>query len=315
MPSLNRIFGPRCTYIPYVTNTFNLPYSVPVKIKGIELKIDYRQLCLFSSEEQHPIPIIACCGWGSGWEGMAPLAFSLACEGFELYLISLPGYGNSDNLPPEFIAPGILDLMADVVIEFCAQMKIPVAYMVGHSMAGAIAMEVAKKKPSLVEKVGLLNPCGINQYYYLFQKISMAKRFILSGAKLHMRYKWQKLLSREDDYILELVAWCGKQKNPFGKDRKRQRIQEFNDICNTHLVQKMDAFASFPPVVFVGGGNDSVFSAEVGRAVLRKACRDRTTFQSSILQDVPHNLTLYHSEVTAAMLGHLLTTEACAERI
>jgi len=149
----------------------------------------------------------------------------------------------------------------------------------------------------------LLNASGIRQYRNIFSKILMAKRFILSGARLHLRYKWMSFLSKEDDYIIELVSWCGKQKSPFGKGRFKQRIVEFLDICHSCLLEDAKK-APFTFVVYIAGAKDTVFKPFKGKGLLLEAISRHRKVESSILAGVPHNPTLFHSEITAAMIGH-----------
>jgi pimeloyl-ACP methyl ester carboxylesterase len=304
MPSLNRIFSERKQYLPEVIEILREQTTTEIEMDGVRLRIDYRCIVI-PSLKKHSIPFVLSCGWGSGWEGIVPLAFSLACEGFEVFIISLPGYGDSDNFPPGMIAPNILELMAKVVIKFLRCLNIPRAPVIGHSMAAIIAMKAARKEPLLVEKVVLLNAGGIHQYRNVFSKLSMAKRFILSGVRLHLRYKWMSFLSKEDDYLIKLVSWCGKQKSPFGKGRLKQRIVEFMEICRSCLLEDAKR-APFTFVVYIAGAKDTVFKPFKGKELLLEAISRHGKVGSSVLAGVPHNPTLFHSEITAAMIGHFI---------
>jgi pimeloyl-ACP methyl ester carboxylesterase len=304
MPSLNKIFIERKQYLPGVIEILRKKTTAEIEVDGVRLKIDYRRIVI-PSLKKHSIPFVLSCGWGSGWEGIVPLAFSFACEGFEVFIISLPGYGDSDNLPPEMITPNILELMAKIVIKFLKCLNIPRAPVIGHSMAAIIAMKAARKEPMLVEKVVLLNAGGIRQYRNIFSKILMAKRFILSGVRLHLRYKWMSFLSKEDDYIIELVSWCGKQKSPFGKGRLKQRIVEFLDICRSCLLEDAKK-APFTFVVYIAGAKDTVFNPFEGKELLLEAISRHGKVGSSVLAEVPHNPTLFHSEITAAAICYFL---------
>lgn len=303
MTSIIQIFKERKECLPEFIEILEHPTAVNIILDDINLSIDYRKIVI-PSLKKYSIPIVMSCGWGSGWEGIVPLAFSLACEGFEIFIISLPGYGDSDNLPSEIINEDVLKEMAKAVIEVMKKLAISSGYLIGHSMAAIYLAKVAKMKPHMVKKLVLLNAAGIKRYNNIFSKLAMTKRFIFSGIKLHLRYKWLGLLSKEDDFMLELVAWCGKQKSPFEKGRRKQRFFEFRDICKGDLVR--DAKEIEIPVVYISGDKDTVFDPYEGKKLLSQAFPSNRVLDSDIIAGVPHNSTLYHTEIVAAMIGRFL---------
>ncbi|MDC2887885.1 alpha/beta fold hydrolase [Psychrosphaera algicola] len=67
---------------------------------------------------------------------------------FEVFLIDAPAHGKSSTPTP-------LDLqsMADMVITFIKQQHLSKVSLLGHSLGGKIAMEVALKEPTLITKL------------------------------------------------------------------------------------------------------------------------------------------------------------------
>lgn len=322
MPSLNEIFSKREKYLPKIVKQLerrkgysHLPIlgGDPVttdKLYGV----DWRRLSI--EECQHsPIPIFDLTGWGSGWEGTLPLAFSLCCEGYETYLLSLPGYGNSENPPPEFYKKRYFQNAASTILAFCNHHEIYQAYFIGHSMAAQILAELASINPDLVAKLVLLCPSGIERNKR-FPKIRLIYDFSVSGIKL--RRENQRLLeqSGEEDYLKPLIDWCLKQENPWGKGRKYQRWHEFNAICKNGLLRSLISikeecdFSRWPirrpRLVYISGESDSVFPAFDNLNTLWEIGDLLPKLQGTVLAGVPHNPTLFHSEITAAAIAHFL---------
>lgn len=68
-----------------------------------------------------------------------------------VFLVDLPGHGNSPG--PSFDSVGGY---ADALNEAFADNAVPPAYIVGHSMGGAIAMDLAMRYPALVKGIVLI---------------------------------------------------------------------------------------------------------------------------------------------------------------
>ncbi|MCK4635408.1 MAG: hypothetical protein KAT32_00955 [Candidatus Moranbacteria bacterium] len=83
--SINEIFEYRKKFIPEVGKQLKNPTSIDVEVAGEKLNIDYRVVQIESEidkeENKNQDPVLLLTGFGSGWEGIAELAFSLACEG------------------------------------------------------------------------------------------------------------------------------------------------------------------------------------------------------------------------------------------
>ena len=67
---------------------------------------------------------------------------------FKVFLIDAPGHGDSDSVSPLSIGN-----MATEVANFITELNIGPVAILGHSLGGKIAMEVALTKPNLVSKL------------------------------------------------------------------------------------------------------------------------------------------------------------------
>jgi pimeloyl-ACP methyl ester carboxylesterase len=74
--------------------------------------------------------------------------------------IDLPGYGKSSKGDYPFS----MSFFAEQVALFCEQLGLSKVVLVGHSMGGQIALTLALQKPTLVERLVLLAPAGIETF-------------------------------------------------------------------------------------------------------------------------------------------------------
>lgn len=77
--------------------------------------------------------------------------------------IDLPGYGGS-TVVNRINASAQLDFYAERIAAMLGQLKINKAIVIGHSMGGQIAMILALKYPSLISKLILVAPAGLETF-------------------------------------------------------------------------------------------------------------------------------------------------------
>ncbi len=85
--------------------------------------------------------------------GALARAWSQADETLKLVLPDQLGHGRSPPLPPS----GSLDAMAESVADLLDQLGLDHADIVGHSMGGRVALALARRSPSRVGKIALLD--------------------------------------------------------------------------------------------------------------------------------------------------------------
>ncbi|MGI8945395.1 MAG: alpha/beta fold hydrolase, partial [Thermoleophilaceae bacterium] len=87
--------------------------------------------------------------------------------------IDLPGFGRSE-MPGERIS---IELYGNFVADVCRRLELTPAVLVGNSMGGFVAAEVAIRAPEVVERLMLLSAAGISQ-------MDIARRPLLAAAKV-----------------------------------------------------------------------------------------------------------------------------------
>lgn len=306
MLSLNQIFSERAELVPLAQKQLKRSREWAINVCGETCHVNYVTLNLVTQTYMTPVVLLP--GWGSGWEGISPLAFSLACEGHSVILVSLPGYGSSENPPKEYFGKWFLFHAACVVFGLLEKLKIQKAHVVGHSMGAQIAAKMAEVDSKRIDRLVLLSPGGVTRYSF-FGGLIMAKRFISSGIRLHLNHRKMTRELDEEDYLQPLIDLCGKQKSPFGGwQRLKQRWAEFQATRKGGLVETLSK-SNIHMVFYISGMLDTVFPPEENGIAILKAIIylvDLQVYDGSILNDIPHNPTLFHSEITAAAISHYL---------
>ena len=92
-------------------------------------------------------------GWSSSSYAMSPLVQMLS-QRFHVVSVDLPGYGAS----PRFTKSISIQAYADLMAEFAEQISDGAVIVVGHSMGGMIALNMAMSYPVLIERMVLIAP-------------------------------------------------------------------------------------------------------------------------------------------------------------
>lgn len=303
--SIFESFSYREELISMIGSQLSYTRKFEVRIGKDKIKVDYRIISL-NELGQSAYPVVLLSGFGSGWEGIIELGFSLACEGRKVILVSLPGYGNSDN-PSEWYynAPDFRN-EAEVLFHLINQEDLRgylKFHLVGHSMGGVILQKFARMNADKISSITLLNPPVIWKREAPFR---LAKRFVLSGFHAAIEFWWRLKRSDKKDYEKGLYDFIRKPKSPFSFDRLKQRISEINRISNIGWFVFRGTLNALGragvPTTFVYSELDSVYPH-------REQPKDFYSEQKvnvSVMTGLRHNTTLAPDEITAANIEHYL---------
>jgi len=313
--SISRIFEKeREKYIAEVGRQLETPKSIKVEIAGENLNIDYRVISIEGVENKDVDPVLALPGFGSGWEGISELCFSLAGEGRKVITFSLPGYGNSDTPSDKYNEESNFSNEAEVVNQLIKKLKENgeigenKIHLVGHSMAGAILSEFASRYPDQVSSLTLLDSAGISDKENI---TLMAAKFFASGIHTVAEYKIRLALSGEKDYEKKIYKYIPKAKSPFGVGRVKQRLSEASKLSSGRVLENLKNINDVP-IIYMSGELDLVFPpGEKGDensqlAKIISAVNNKANIETSALFGLRHNPTISADEITAANIEHYL---------
>jgi pimeloyl-ACP methyl ester carboxylesterase len=309
-PSINQIFENRKDFIPEVGKQLEKETKAKVEINGEKLSVDYRVISVESLEKKKGDAVVLLPGFGSGWEGISELGFSLACEGRKVVMPSLPGYGNSDNPSENYYKTDNFNNEAEVINQIIDKIgleKGAKVHLIGHSMGSEILATFAQKYPDKVSSLVLLNPAGVNDKE---EKFSLGGRFVGSGIKSVAEYNIRFAFSEEKEYEKEMWKHIPKTQSPFAKGRISQRLSEASRLSKGHLLEKIRNARC--PITYISGELDTVYppgkeddeNSQLARVI--ESVGDKTRIEKSVMMDLRHNTTLAPDEITAANIEHYL---------
>lgn len=117
-----------------------------------------------------PSPLVFLHGLGdSAIMTFAPIACHSALEGRGAILLDLPGFGYS-TAPASW--PGTIDAHADAVIALLDSLHLSRVTIIGHSMGASLALLVAARRPTLVERLILAEPLLVREHSELGKAIA-----------------------------------------------------------------------------------------------------------------------------------------------
>jgi len=307
--SITKIFENRKDFIPEVGKQLKKEIKAEVEVNGEKLKIDYRVISVESLENKNGDSVVLLPGFGSGWEGISELGFSLACEGRKIILPSLPGYGNSDNPSENYYKTSSFDNEAEVINQLLEKigMQEDKVHLVGHSMGSEIVATFAEKYPDKVSSLVLLNPAGIKDKE---NKFGLGGSFIGSGIRTSVEYSIRSAFSGEKDYEKEILKYIPKTQSPFAKSRVPQRLSEASRLSEGHLLEKIKNTKC--PITYISGQLDTVYppgkegvkNSQLARVI--ESVGNETRIEKSVMAGLRHNTTIAPDEITAANIEHYL---------
>jgi pyruvate dehydrogenase E2 component (dihydrolipoamide acetyltransferase) len=309
IPSINTIFEARKKFIPEVGKQLEQNQKIEVDVNEENISVDYRVITIEQLENKNGDPVLLLPGFGSGWEGIAELGFSLACEGRRVILPSLPGYGNSENPSSKYYNTDNFDNEAEVVAQIIDKLDFDgkKVHLIGHSMGSEILATVAQKYPDKVSSLTLLNPAGVEDE----DAFKLSTKFITSGIKTSSEFFVRDILSGEKDYERDLYKYISKPKSPFEGQRLKQRLAEAKKVSKGHLLEKISQVSN--PITYISGELDTVYppgnedddNAQLSKII--KAVNNEDNIEKSVMAKLQHNTTLAPDEITAANIEHYLT--------
>jgi pimeloyl-ACP methyl ester carboxylesterase len=118
-----------------------------LKIRGVD--VAYR-----TSGPPAGLPVVLIHGWASSgrmWDGlMAGLEDSFRC-----LAVDLPGHGDSEKLPLGWYS---MENLSRVIVDVCVGLRLRSPVLIGHSMGGTLALDLAAEGELRPSEVAVINP-------------------------------------------------------------------------------------------------------------------------------------------------------------
>src|SRR5471030_121812 len=95
-------------------------------------------------------------GWGCDWQIWSPIITELS-KIYELTLLDLPGFGQSENPPTTWNSTNYSWLLKEIFKE----LQLEKSVLIGHSFGGKISSIFAAQFPQLITKLMLVDSAGL----------------------------------------------------------------------------------------------------------------------------------------------------------
>lgn len=158
--------------------------------KGAPVEIAYRR-----GEPETPVsrdPLLLIHGSPGGSGDFGPIGRILVPDGFAFIAPDLPGFGRSTHDIPDYS----IQAHARYLLELMDALRIPQAHLVGYSMGGGVALEMADMAPGRVRSLTLLSSIGVQELElfgeyrlnHLVHGLQFALLWLLEEATPHFGY-------------------------------------------------------------------------------------------------------------------------------
>ncbi|HVU03854.1 MAG TPA: alpha/beta fold hydrolase [Polyangiaceae bacterium] len=244
----------------------------------------------FYLEAGHGDPVILLHGLGSTNSGMLPTLDDLG-RSYRVISPDIPGFGDSSKP----IRPYHAGFFASWLLAFLDELGIERAHLVGNSMGGRIALEVALRAPARVDRLALLSPAVAMKKRRLFVPLARALRpefalVPLPALRAHVTLVTKALFA--DPSRID-VSWHEAAADEFLRifSSARGRIAFLSALREIYLDDPSGPRGFWPrletlsrPALFLWGDRDVLVPAKFARHVERAVPHAR----SIVLPDCGH---------------------------
>jgi pyruvate dehydrogenase E2 component (dihydrolipoamide acetyltransferase) len=198
-------------------------------------------------------PILLLHGYGADMSSWMFNHAALA-EDRPVYALDLPGHGGSTK----DVGEASVQALAGIVLDYMDAVGIQRAHLVGHSLGGAIAVEIANVSPERVAALTLVAPAGFGkeisgEFIHGFQAESRARK---------LRPVLEMLVANPSLVSAEMVEDVLKFKRLDGAQDALRKIAEANFSGSTQRIALRDRLAGLQvPVHIVWGEADRILPA------------------------------------------------------
>ncbi|MCW3038460.1 MAG: hypothetical protein JWM31_365 [Solirubrobacterales bacterium] len=132
---------------------FRLPNGRPPLLRVHDVRVPAATISTLTTGQGPDVVLIH--GLGAAKTSFFPTVAALSRQGYRVHAIDLPGFGSSSKP-----LTGAYDAgwFAEAVVDFLDASGIQRAHLIGNSMGGRVALEVALRAPQRVNALGLLSP-------------------------------------------------------------------------------------------------------------------------------------------------------------
>ena len=159
-------------------------------------------------------PLVFLHGIGGGVEDWSENVGHFLEQGYRVYVVSLPGHGDSGPLPRDW------DRREDgrKILGFMDALNINRATLIGHSAGGLLALQVALEDRKRVEALVLVAPGGLGRHIgwkLRLLTLPLVGRFMLQPSRRQARAVMQVMFADPSRVRKEMIeTWLERRRDP-----------------------------------------------------------------------------------------------------
>ena len=172
-----------------------------------------------------------------------------------VYALDLPGHGQSTKIISD---PSVRGL-AKVVLSFMDELGIDQAHLIGHSLGGAIALQIAELDESRVTLLSLIAPVGLGSEI----NVAYINEFITADSRKQMKKALQELVADPNLVNRSLVNDMLKFKRTDGvEDALKAIASQFITKEGTQAENFLQVLSDLPKSMIIWGSEDKIIPSE-----------------------------------------------------
>jgi pimeloyl-ACP methyl ester carboxylesterase len=145
------------------------------------LDLDGIEIAYWTVGDEHAPAVVLLHGWASS-SRMWQSARGFLADGFHLVAVDLPGHGESGKPPWTWYT---IPRFADAVEGLIRRLRLERTSVIGHSMGGTIALELAGRTEALVRTLIVVNPVVTGRVYS--RSVAFRDRWVEPAVRISRR--------------------------------------------------------------------------------------------------------------------------------
>jgi pimeloyl-ACP methyl ester carboxylesterase len=262
-------------------------------------------------------------GLSADWRALAPQIRTLRRLGWTVHVVDLPGFA----LPPALRATdATVGQLAGYVARVVEGLAIPRVLVLGHSLGGGVAMQLALHRPELVSALVLIAPVGLGRSLHWIYKLycvpllgrallrpsvlhpASIRRFLVgsrrrSDARFIARLVRHGLSRRPRVLSARAIIWANQPR----RWSKARALLPGGEQLGLRIDGRLAELSKIPALVLWGDEDRVISASDAGR------CKELPLAQVRIARGVGHSLPLevaaWANDHLAKFVAALTTTE------
>ena len=200
-------------------------------------------------------------------------------KNYTVYALDLPGHGHSDKPKWRYN----LNISVDFLSSFLSTLNLERPHLIGSSLGGMIALEIAFKQPNQLGKLVLVDSAGLGKELPFFLKIMtlpLVGELMTIPTKAGFRFLLKQVVANPHSIPNDLIESLVQERNRKGNKQSMLRILRSSVNIrgiHKHLIDLSRLEHLNVPTYILWGREDKIFPSSHGKNAAMRLPRGRLT--------------------------------------